>query len=88
MNGMRPQNEDSRIPNHGGPFLGVCEEDIPKGESGDVGLYSALEPHEGTDVTAYGTVTAWACFGDHLINNRVVVWKIGSQYRILGGECP
>lgn len=87
MNGMRPQNGDSRVPNNGGPLRGVVVTTIAQGESGSVTLYSDPEPVDSADVTSYATVTAWAVYAEHFTGTKVIVWKIGQQYHILGGEC-
>ena len=87
MNGLRPQNEDVRVPHFGGPLRGVVVSTIAQGSSGSVTLYSDPEPVDAADVTSTGTVTAWAVYAEHFTGTKVIVWKIGQQYHILGGEC-
>lgn len=87
MNGLRPQNEDVRVPHFGGPLRGVVVTTIAKGSSGSVTLYSNPEPVDADEVTSTGTVTAHAVYAEHFTGTKVIVWKIGQQYHILGGEC-
>lgn len=87
MNSLRPQNEDVRVPHVGGPLRGVVVSTIAQGSSGSVTLYSDPEPVDAADVTSYATVTAWAVYTEHFTGTKVIVWKIGAQYHILGGEC-
>lgn len=87
MNDPQPIADRQQTAHRGGPFRGVVITTIAKGESGDVTLYSDPEPVDAGDVTSTGTVTAHAVYAEHFTGTKVIVWKIGAQYHILGGEC-